>query len=209
MLPTYGARNRIRTTKLKKRMMNVSKQDHLYEKTIASQPIYEGRIISLKVDEVLLPNGHTAKREIVNHPGAVAVMALTDDNKLVAVRQFRKPLEQTIVEIPAGKLEPGEEPLTCAKRELEEETGYVASHYEPLSSFYTSPGFADEILHVFVATGLKKGESKPDEDEFVDALELTLEEAHALHRSGEIRDAKTVVALFAWENMLLRKQLNG
>ncbi|MBG9569046.1 NUDIX hydrolase [Brevibacillus agri] len=189
--------------------MNVSKQDHLYEKTIASQPIYEGRIISLKVDEVLLPNGHTAKREIVNHPGAVAVMALTDDNKLVAVRQFRKPLEQTIVEIPAGKLEPGEEPLTCAKRELEEETGYVASHYEPLSSFYTSPGFADEILHVFVATGLKKGESKPDEDEFVDALELTLEEAHALHRSGEIRDAKTVVALFAWENMLLRKQLNG
>lgn len=207
MLPTYGAGIRFRTIKLKKRMMNVSKQDHLYEKTIASQPIYQGRIISLKVDEVLLPNGRTAKREIVNHPGAVAVMALTDDNKLVAVRQFRKPLEQTIVEIPAGKLEPGEEPLTCAMRELEEETGYVASHFEPLSSFYTSPGFADEMLHVFVATGLQKGESKPDEDEFVDTLELTLEEAHALHRSGEIRDAKTVVALFAWENMLLRKQL--
>ncbi|MDH6349130.1 ADP-ribose pyrophosphatase [Brevibacillus sp. 1238] len=192
-----------------KRMMNVSKQDHLYEKTIASQSIYEGRIIKLKVDDVLLPNGNTAKREIVNHPGAVAVLALTDDNKLVAVRQFRKPLEQTIVEIPAGKLEAGEEPLTCAMRELEEETGYVASHYEPLSAFYTSPGFADELLHVFVATGLTKGESKPDEDEFVDTLELTLEEARELHKNGEIRDAKTVVALFAWENKLLREQLKG
>lgn len=182
----------------------MSKYEHLYEKTIASQSIYEGRIIKLKVDEVLLPNGNTAKREIVNHPGAVAVIPLTDDGKLVAVRQFRKPLERTIVEIPAGKLEPGEEPLTCAIRELEEETGYVARHFEHLSSFYTSPGFADELLHVYVATGLTKGESRPDEDEFVDLVEITFEEAHELHRSGEIRDAKTVVALFAWENQRLR-----
>jgi hypothetical protein len=94
-------------------MMYVSKHDHLYEKTIASQSIYEGRIIKVKVDEVLLPNGHTAKREIVNHQGAVAVLPLTDDGKMVAVRQFRKPLERTIVEIPAGKLEPGEEPPGC------------------------------------------------------------------------------------------------
>jgi ADP-ribose pyrophosphatase len=148
-------------------MMYVSKHDHLYEKTIASQSIYEGRIIKVKVDEVLLPNGHTAKREIV-------------------------------------KLEPGEEPLACASRELEEETGYQAKHFDHLSSFYTSPGFADELLHVYIATGLTKGESRPDEDEFVDVLELTLEEAHELHRSGEIRDAKTVTALFAWENRVLK-----
>ncbi|MGG4494469.1 NUDIX domain-containing protein [Brevibacillus reuszeri] len=184
----------------------MGKYDHLYEKTIASQPIYDGRIIKVKVDEVLLPNGNTAKREIVNHQGAVAVLPLTDDGKMVVVRQFRKPLECTIVEIPAGKLEIGEEPLACAKRELEEETGYVAENYTLLSSFYTSPGFADELLHVFVATGLTKGESRPDEDEFVDVLELTLDEAHDLHRTGEIRDAKTVVALYAWENKVLRER---
>ncbi|WP_103105325.1 NUDIX domain-containing protein [Brevibacillus reuszeri] len=184
----------------------MSKYEHLYEKTIASQSIYDGRIIKVKVDEVLLPNGNTAKREIVNHQGAVAVLPLTDDGKMVVVRQFRKPLECTIVEIPAGKLEIGEEPLTCAKRELEEETGYVAKNYSLLSSFYTSPGFADELLYVYVATELTKGESRPDEDEFVDVLELTLEEAHELHRAGEIRDAKTVVALFAWENMVLRNR---
>lgn len=183
-----------------------NKYEHLYEKTISSQSIYEGRIIKVKVDDVLLPNGHTAKREIVYHQGAVAVMPLTDDGKLIAVRQFRKPLERTIVEIPAGKLEPGEEPLACAVRELEEETGYTAQNMELLSSFYTSPGFADELLHVYVATGLAKGESRPDEDEFVDVLELTLDEAKELHKNGEIRDAKTVVALFAWENRVLRSR---
>lgn len=182
----------------------MNKYEHLYEKTISSQSIYDGRIIKVKIDEVRLPNGNTAKREIVNHQGAVAVMPLTDDGKMIAVRQFRKPLERTIVEIPAGKLEPGEEPLACAIRELEEETGYAAKNMELLSTFYTSPGFADEILYVYVATGLTKGESRPDEDEFVDVLELTLEQAQELHRTGEIRDAKTVVALFAWENRVLR-----
>jgi len=184
--------------------VNGSQPKDLYEKTIASQSIYEGKIIRVKVDEVLLPNGKTAKREIVRHPGAVAVLPLTDDGKLVTVRQFRKALEKTIVEIPAGKLEPGEEPLVCAARELEEETGYTADRFEHLSSFYTSPGFADELLHVYVATGLKKGASRPDEDEFVEILELTLEEARELHKSGDICDAKTVVSLFAWENRLLR-----
>lgn len=186
--------------------MSDNKHGHLYEKTIASTPIYDGRIIKVKVDDVLLPNGNTAKREIVNHQGAVAILPLTDDGKLVAVRQFRKPLEKTIVEIPAGKLEPGEEPLQCAIRELEEETGYTAASLEHLSSFYTSPGFADELLHVYIATGLTKGESRPDDDEFVDILELTLEEAHKLHRSGEICDAKTVVSLFVWENRLLQSR---
>ncbi|RNB81547.1 NUDIX hydrolase [Brevibacillus fluminis] len=181
----------------------MSEKDPLFEKTISSQPIYDGRIIKVKVDEVVLPNGKTAKREIVNHQGAVAVMALTDDNKLLAVRQFRKPLERSIIEIPAGKLERGEEPIECARRELLEETGYTAKVLTLLSSFYTSPGFADEILHLFVATGLTAGEAQPDEDEFVEVLHLSLEEARQLHAAGDIRDAKTVVALFAWEAKML------
>lgn len=177
-----------------------------YEKTIASQTIYDGRVIKLKVEEVTLPDGKIAKREIVNHPGAVAILAITDDNKLIAVRQFRKALEKTIVEIPAGKLEHGEEPLDCAKRELEEETGYRASRFTHLSTFYTSPGFADELLHVYTASDLQSGPVKLDEDEFVDVLHLTLEEAQELHRNGEICDAKTIVALFAWENRVLRNR---
>jgi ADP-ribose pyrophosphatase len=181
-------------------------RDRLYERTIASERIFDGRIIQLKVDDVLLPNGKTAKREIVHHPGAVAVLPLTDDGKMIAVRQFRKPLELTIVEIPAGKLEKGEDPLACAKRELEEETGYRAERFEHLSSFYTSPGFADELLHLYVATGLQAGETRPDEDEFVEVLALTLDEAHELHRAGKIRDAKTVLALFAWENRVLKQR---
>ncbi|MGE5701458.1 MAG: NUDIX domain-containing protein [Clostridia bacterium] len=182
----------------------MKEHDPLYEKTIASEQIYDGRIIKVKVDDVLLPNGKTAKREIVNHQGAVAVMAITEDRKLLAVRQFRKPLERSIIEIPAGKLELGEEPLACAIRELAEETGYTAKQFTHLSSFYTSPGFADELLHLYVAEGLTQGEAQPDEDEFVEVLHLSLDEAKQLHADGEIRDAKTVLALFAWENQMLK-----
>jgi len=182
----------------------VDTQNRLVEKTVSSQIIYDGKIIKVTLEEVELPDGKIATREVVKHPGAVAVLALTDDGKMIAVRQFRKPLERTIVELPAGKLEPGEDPLACAARELEEETGYQASQYTHLSSFYTSPGFADELLHVYVATGLKPGPARPDEDEYVEVLELTLDEAHDLHQRGEIRDAKTVLALFAWENRVLK-----
>ena len=182
----------------------MSKEDRLFEKTISSQSIYDGRIIKVKVDDVLLPNGKTAKREIVNHQGAVAVLALTNDGKLIAVRQFRKPLEKTIVEIPAGKLERGEDPLDCAKRELEEETGYQAAKYEHISSFYPSPGFAAVLLHLCLATDVTEGEVNPDEDEFVEVLHLTLDEAKELHAKEEIRDAKTVLSLFVWENLLLK-----
>lgn len=180
-------------------------KDTLIEKTISSEMIYDGKVIKVKVDEVQLPNGKTAKREIVTHQGAVAVLPLTNDGKMIAVRQFRKPLEKTIVEIPAGKLEKGENPLDCAIRELEEETGYKAHKLEHFSSFYTSPGFADEILHLYVATDLYEGVLQPDEDEFVETLHLTLEEAKELMAQGEICDAKTVLAIIAWENRVLTK----
>lgn len=171
----------------------------MMEKTVASQTIYDGKIIKVKVDDVQLPNGKTAKREIVNHPGAVAVMVITDDNRMVMVRQFRKPLERMLVEIPAGKLEPGENPEACARRELQEETGYTCASLCHVASFYTSPGFADEIVHLYRAEGAKPGTAQPDEDEFVEVMYVTPEEAQRLIASGDIRDAKTILAVYAWQ----------
>ncbi|WP_286229061.1 NUDIX hydrolase [Neobacillus mesonae] len=168
--------------------------NNLEEKTLHSKEIFSGKIITVELQDVELPNGKQAKREIVKHPGAVAVIALTNENKIVMVEQYRKALEKIIVEIPAGKLEKGEEPASCARRELEEETGYVCESLEPLLSFYTSPGFADEIVHVFLAKGLTKKENPAamDEDEFVNLKELTLEEAIQYVKEQKIYDAKTI-----------------
>ncbi|MCR8642381.1 NUDIX hydrolase [Paenibacillus sp. N1-5-1-14] len=172
---------------------------HKYEEvTLHTEHIFKGRIISLQVDDVRLPNGETAKREIVKHPGAVAVLAI-HNNKMIVVEQFRKPLEKSQVEIPAGKLDPGEEPHIAAIRELQEETGYVTESVSHLSSFYTSPGFADEILHLYVADQLTVGSVNLDEDEFVDCEAITLEEAKQYIREGRISDAKTITAVYAWQ----------
>ncbi|MEH6945943.1 NUDIX hydrolase [Bacillus sp. JJ634] len=167
------------------------------EKTLSSQKIFTGKVISLQVDDVELPNGKTSKREIIKHPGAVAVIAITDDGKIVMVEQYRKAMERSLVEIPAGKLEPGEEPLKTAERELEEETGYVCERMEHVISFYTSPGFADELVHVYVAHQLSKKEDAAslDEDEFVEVIELTLEEAQQYIEEEKIYDAKTAYAV--------------
>ena len=169
----------------------------LEEKTLQSEEIFSGKVISLHLQDVELPNGKQAKREIIKHPGAVAILAITQDDKVVMVEQYRKALERTIVEIPAGKLEKGEEPAVCARRELEEETGYECEHLELLTSFYTSPGFADEIIHVFLAKGLMKKENAAclDEDEFVNLEELTLEEVKQYVKDQKIYDAKTIFAV--------------
>ncbi|MGZ4161158.1 MAG: NUDIX domain-containing protein [Neobacillus sp.] len=169
----------------------------LEEKTLKSEEIFSGKVISLHLQDVELPNGKHSKREIIKHPGAVAILAITDDKKIVMVEQYRKALERTIVEIPAGKLEKDEEPVLCARRELEEETGYECANLEWLTSFYTSPGFADEIVHVFLAKGLtKKENSAPlDEDEFVNLEELTLEESLRYIKEQKIYDAKTIFAV--------------
>ncbi|MFC9540909.1 NUDIX domain-containing protein [Lysinibacillus sp. NPDC056959] len=167
------------------------------EKTTKTTPIYDGKIVKLQVDDVTLPNGNVAKREIIKHPGAVAVIAITDEGKLVLVEQYRKALERSIVEIPAGKLEPGEEPIVTARRELEEETGYGAQSLTYLQAFATSPGFADEIIHLFVAKDLYKIENKADldEDEFVELVEVSLEEAGQMVADERIYDAKTAFAV--------------
>ncbi len=167
------------------------------EKTISSEQIFSGKVINLQVDEVELPNGKTSRREIIKHPGAVAVIAITPDQKLVMVEQYRKALEKSIIEIPAGKLEQGEEPALTARRELEEETGYECENLELILSFYTSPGFADEIVYLYEATGLTKKEQPAacDEDEFVEVLEITVEEAERYIKEQRIHDAKTAYAV--------------
>lgn len=168
------------------------------EKTISTESVFQGKIISLQVDQVELPNGKTAPREIVRHPGAVAVLALVD-GKLLVVEQYRKPLERSQVEIPAGKLEKGEDPLEAAGRELEEETGYHANRLRLITSFATSPGFADEIIHLFVAEELTAGTANPDDDEFLDVESLTLEQAKQYIAEGRICDSKTLMAVYLWE----------
>jgi ADP-ribose pyrophosphatase len=167
------------------------------EKTLKTESVFKGNVISLQVDDVLLPDGKKAKRELIKHPGAVCVIALTDDKKIILVEQYRKALERPLVEVPAGKLEPGEEPELSAKRELEEETGYRPGHMTHVQSFYTSPGFADELVHVFLAEDLVKVEEglTADEDEFVELMEVTIEEAEQLLKEDRIYDAKTMWAL--------------
>ncbi|MFD1171639.1 NUDIX hydrolase [Oceanobacillus picturae] len=167
------------------------------EKTINTTSIYEGKVVDLRVAEVSLPNGKTAKRELIKHPGAVAVIPITKDNKIVLVEQFRKPLEKSLVEIPAGKVEIGEAPEVTARRELEEETGYTTNELSFVTSFYTSPGFADELMHIYITDELEKMDTQPesDEDEFVEVLELTLEEAKELVEQERIHDAKTNYAI--------------
>ncbi|WP_254207668.1 NUDIX domain-containing protein [Paenibacillus sp. AK121] len=174
----------------------------LEEKTVSTQPIFEGKVITVQVDTVELPDGSTGKREIVKHPGAVAVLAL-HQGKMLVVDQYRQAMGRCEVEIPAGKLEQGEDPMEAAGRELREETGYTAKSLKLLHSFYTSPGFADEIIHLYVAEDLERGKMEPDEDEFLELFEVTLEEAHTLIREGRISDAKTILAVYAWQ---LRQQ---
>ena len=167
------------------------------EKTTHTEEIYNGKIIQLQVDEVILPNGMTAKRELIKHTGAVAVIAITKDSKIVLVEQYRKPLEKSILEIPAGKLEKGEKPEAAAIRELEEETGYTAESLSFVTSFYSSPGFADELLYIYITDDLKKLETpvKGDDDEFIEVLELTLDEAKKYVEEERIHDAKTNYAI--------------
>jgi ADP-ribose pyrophosphatase len=175
----------------------VGNMKKLEEKTLNSEQIYQGKIIDLQVDEVSLPNGKTSKREIIKHPGAVAVIALTEEGKIVMVEQYRKALEKSIVEIPAGKLEKGEEPKKTAERELEEETGYGCKNMKHLISFYTSPGFADELVHLYIAEDIYKMENAngADEDEFVELLEVSLQEAQQMIEEQRIYDAKTAYAV--------------
>lgn len=175
------------------------------EKTIQTEMKFQGKIITLQVDDVQLPNGKAGKREIVKHPGAVAVIAITDDKKIILVEQYRKALERSIIEIPAGKIEPNEDPELTALRELEEETGYTTKKLQYIQSFATSPGFADEIIHLYLAENIVKVEEKAelDEDEFVELMHVSLEEMESMITTKQIYDAKTAFA-FLWVKNYLK-----
>jgi ADP-ribose pyrophosphatase len=159
--------------------------------------VYTGKVVTLDIDTVTLPNGATVDLETIRHPGAAAVVPVKDDGTVVLIRQFRHAAGGFIYEIPAGKLQPGEDPLHCASRELEEEVGYRASSFELLSSIFTAPGFADEVIHVYKATGLAKGRQQLDHDEVLDVIEMPLSEAVRKIEDGTIRDAKTIIGLQA------------
>ena len=169
---------------------------NLIEKQLESELLYEGRVINLRRDIALLPNGETAPREVIEHKGGVCVAALTDRDELLFVRQFRYPYSEVVPEIPAGKRDSREEdPLLCGKRELKEETGAVAEKWIPLGELYPSPGYCGEIIWMYAATGLSFGEQHLDEDEFLNVEKIPLDRAVEMILSGEIKDAKTQAAV--------------
>ncbi|MFL2118754.1 NUDIX hydrolase [Marinilactibacillus psychrotolerans] len=172
------------------------------EKTIKSELIYDGKVTKYIVEDVLLPNGKQSKREIVRHDGAAAIIAFTDDQKLLLVKQYRKAIEKISIEIPAGlKDAEYENGLKTAKRELEEETGFQAQVWSFITSFYSTPGFTDEFLEIYEARQLIKVDNPlpKDEDETIEVLALTFEEAWHAYEEGHLRDSKSVFALFYWK----------
>lgn len=176
----------------------MSPPDGLDEVTLGSEVRFEGRILRLHVDRVRLPNGREGQREVVDHPGAVAVLPVTSEGCVVLVWQFRQAAGAAVLEIPAGKLDPGEEPEACARRELMEETGYHAGRLVRLGAMLPSPGFSGEWLHLYLATELKADRARPDADEFLAPCQATREQARAWLEGGSVRDLKTFAALSHW-----------
>ncbi len=162
------------------------------EKKIRHINTYQGIIVDVDVDMVRLPNDAVTMREVVKHPGGVCVAAVSEDGMISLVRQYRYPFGTHLWELPAGKLEPGEDPLPAAQRELSEETGLEAGHWQSLGALYTSPGISTERLYLFLATDLHQGEAHPDPNEFLDVRRLPLRELLDRIDAGEIQDAKTV-----------------
>jgi len=157
--------------------------------------IYRGRVVNLDLETVKLPNGATVELEIIHHPGAAAIVPMKDEETVLLIRQYRHAAGGYILEIPAGTLRPGEDPGDCAARELEEEIGFRPSALEPLATFFTTPGFTDEVIHIYKATGLTPGKQNLDHDEVLEVVELPLREAIGKIGDGSIRDGKTIVGL--------------
>lgn len=167
----------------------------LWEKTLSSETKFQGAIVGLRVDRIQLPDGRSATREVVSHPGGVAVVPYHDDGTVTLVRQFRYPFGRVITELPAGKLERGEDHRLAGLRELEEETGLTAGTFTYMGALLASPGFSDEVLHMYLATDLRQGPRHPDPDEFLDLERIPFSRLMDQVMSGELQDAKTVAAL--------------
>lgn len=171
----------------------------LREETVASERPFEGRLLSVRVDEVRLPDGRLARREIVEHAPAVAAVPLLPEGEVVLVRQWRHPAQAALIEIPAGVMEPDETPEACVERELGEEIGYRPGRVERLFSLFLAPGYSEEVIHVFLAEALEPVEGEADQDENLRVVTIPLAEAVRLALAGELRDAKTVAGLLAVE----------
>ena len=168
----------------------------LIEEKLKTLTSYHGVIVNVRLDEARLPDGSTAKREVVEHPGGVTVLPLGPDGTVWCVRQYRYPFSRTLLEVPAGKLDaPDEDPLVCAERELSEETGYTAKKITKLTTIATTVGFSNEKIHLYAAEGLTAGKQHTDEDEFINVVRVPLEEAVAMTRDGRIVDAKSVISI--------------
>jgi ADP-ribose pyrophosphatase len=181
----------------------VSDHKDLTEHFVSGGPVFDGALLKVRRDVVRLPDGSQGTREYIRHPGAVAVVALFDDGSVLLERQFRYPHRREFIEIPAGKLEPGEPELETAKRELLEETGYVAREWTRLGVIHTAIAYTDEAIHLYVARGLTLTERKLDQGEFLETLVRPFDAALEMIRAGEITDAKSVAALL-WVNAWVR-----
>lgn len=173
-----------------------------YEQTEEVQGIFSGKIINVHTDKITLVDGTEAQREVVDHPGGVAIVGLTENNEVLMVRQFRYPYKETIYEIPAGKLEKGEDPREAAIREFREECGAVAEKFDPLGEIYPTPGYCGEIIRIFYATDLTFGEQELDEDEYLEVIKMPFSECVAKIMSGEIKDAKTIVGILKLKELM-------
>ena len=173
-------------------------QTNLDEVFVSSQVGFTGRLLQVKIDTVTLPNGKESSREVIKHPGAVGILPVLDDGSIVLVKQYRYPVGTVLYEIPAGKLDIGEAPEVCAPRELSEETGYKAKEWKLLTSIVTTPGFTDEVIHLYLAKGLTKEEQHTDEDEFIDVVAFTPEQVKKMVLEKDIFDAKTLSALLLY-----------
>ena len=165
---------------------------------VNSREIYEGRIISVRSDDIELEDGNVVRRDVVDHPGAVVIVPVDREGRVLWVSQYRYAAGTTLLELPAGTLEEGEEPLECARREIQEETGFSASDWTAMGGFFSAPGFTSEYLYAFAATGLAEAEAHPDEDEDIDVVPLSEAEALAKIDAGEVEDAKSIAAFFLW-----------
>ncbi|MBE7058358.1 MAG: NUDIX hydrolase [Ruminococcaceae bacterium] len=164
--------------------------------------MFKGRVFTVEVSKVELPDGQTSTREIIRHNGGAAIVALDDERNIFLVRQFRIATGQEMLEIPAGKLEAGEDPLVCAKRELEEETGMQAGEIKHLFSMYATPGYCGERLHIYFADNLKSGQIHRDEEEFLHVIKVPFDEAYKMVMEGKFQDAKTIAGILAVKNLI-------